>query len=75
MTIDFNLGSYVMQCVLDDPDQTVITVEYLKKTGQNYFPSLKRGGITNEKLLLKLRTVKTKYYKKTPSKKDLNRLI
>ena len=31
MTIDFNLGSYVMQCVLDDPDQTVITVEYLKK--------------------------------------------
>lgn len=31
MTIDFNLGSYVMQCVLDDPDQIVITVEYLKK--------------------------------------------
>lgn len=31
MTIDFNLGSYVMQCVLDDPDQTVITMEYLKK--------------------------------------------
>ena len=37
MTIDFNLGSYVMQCVLDDPDQTVITVEYLKKTGKITF--------------------------------------
>lgn len=29
MTIDFNKKSYVMQCVLDDPDHTVITMDYL----------------------------------------------
>lgn len=30
MSIDFTKKSYAMQCVLDDPDQTVITMEYLK---------------------------------------------
>lgn len=42
MTIDFNLGSYMMQCVLDDPDQTVITVEYLKN-GTKLLSIFKRG--------------------------------
>lgn len=30
MTVDFNQNAYTMQCVLDDPEQTTITVTYLK---------------------------------------------
>lgn len=30
MTIDFRQNAYTMQCILDDPEQTTITVTYLK---------------------------------------------